>query len=1189
MTALAIEALEAGLALRVAAIREEVHPRLLARGEVRARAESLHKAEGVGDPYDVWADLLARRIAVLWVLKSLYVRVLEDRGLIRPPRIATEESRELFRHLAESLGASAYLRWVYRDLAQDPGGLPDLFGPQPAEVTTPGDKVSEDLLTFWRDVDPDSGERRWSFARGFDTRLIGDLYERLDPVVRDKYALCQTPRFVEAFVLDRTLDPALADFGVNDTRILDPACGSGHFLVGAFERLAKAWREKDKKLSGTEIARRCLEQVVGIDLNDYACALSRLRLLLAAFELANVERLEQATSFAPQVFCTDALLQHEREESKETQGELFESGGPSRAAVLGPTETGRRLKEVLAKKFRVVVGNPPYITLRDEAKKAYLKEKVGGKPRYASAYKQFSLVNPFTERAFQLLVEDGFLGLFNGNAFMKRDFGKVLITEILAKEDLTQIINLAGAYFGPGYGTPTVLIFARHRKPQGSMVRAVLAKKGEQDRPQDPEQGACWSTIARHADEIGYEDEYISVAHLPRAIASKHPWSLGGGGATGLKLLLEERASAVLGDQIEALGRTAHTGLDAAYLADARTAKRHGLAIPHIAQLVTGDAVREWSLSTPLTVAFPYDANLQVAQEDRSLPVFRWLWPYRSMMWERREPNGTHREIGFTWHQFSRFHPERYRGQGIALAFVSTHNQFVRDPGDKVFNRSGPVIKLGVDATDEDYLGLLGLLNSSTLGFWMRQVFHCKGAQGAGEGIKSEAWEQFYEYDGTKMKKAPLVATDDERLVMYARELDKLGRQQAESAEHVVSSPDWKTAAELGTRLNTLAAERRGRLAQMVALQEELDWHIYECFGLVPRGKSATADLKDVEPLQLGHRPFEIAMARRQAADQLKTSWFERHGSTPTTEVPASYSAKTRRRLEVRLTILSEQKDIALLEQPEYKRRWQQPDFAKETARALETFLVDKVEEWLRARGTPAPVTVARLARALESDPLVQASAEVLVGRQDFDLVQLLSRLIAQEAVPSNKFHVYSQAGLKKRAAWERTWDLQRAEDRGEEVGKIGVPPKYSTKDFQRATYWRMRGRLDVPKERFLGYLEAPTPQGEARYGWAGWDVRQRAQVFAALDEEQEDREAPLDHRCGVLQGLWAALPDLERDHPAAAGEYRALAQSACNQTACPCPVLDSWLRLQAGALPVPLPSASSEAEDEVEVEEDDA
>ena len=72
----------------------------------------------------------------------------------------------------------------------------------------------------------------------------------------------------------------------------------------------------------------------------------------------------------------------------------------------------------------------------------------------------------------------------------------------------------------------------------------------------------------------------------------------------------------------------------------------------------------------------------------------------------------------------------RYRTPlSIAFAFVATHNHFVLDRGGKVFKQSAPIIKLPADATEDDHLALLGLLNSSTACFWMKQVIHDKGAR----------------------------------------------------------------------------------------------------------------------------------------------------------------------------------------------------------------------------------------------------------------------------------------------------------------------------------------------------------------------------------------------------------------------------------------------------------------------------
>ena len=75
----------------------------------------------------------------------------------------------------------------------------------------------------------------------------------------------------------------------------------------------------------------------------------------------------------------------------------------------------------------------------------------------------------------------------------------------------------------------------------------------------------------------------------------------------------------------------------------------------------------------------------------------------------------------------------------------------------------------------------------------------------------------------------------------------------------------------------------------MVALQEEIDWLCYRLYGLVEPDRGEDESHYDLPGLKLGERPFEIAMARQMAAGELQTSWFERHGSTPITEIPGHW------------------------------------------------------------------------------------------------------------------------------------------------------------------------------------------------------------------------------------------------------------------------------------------------------------
>jgi hypothetical protein len=117
---------------------------------------------------------------------------------------------------------------------------------------------------------------------------------------------------------------------------------------------------------------------------------------------------------------------------------------------------------------------------------------------------------------------------------------------------------------------------------------------------------------------------------------------------------------------------------------------------------------------------------------------------------------------------------------------------------------------------------------------------------------------------------------------------------------------------------------------------------------------------------------------------------------------------------------------------------------------------------------------------------------------------------------------------------WEQVWDAQLSEDRGKDVGAIPVPPKYAQVDFRSAIYWRHRGKLDVPKERFVLVPNAergadPSPV----VGWAGWDERDLARAIAGrLMELREHEAAGVERVTSLLAGVLELLPPMHRRHP---------------------------------------------------------
>lgn len=526
-----------------------------------------------------------------------------------------------------------------------------------------------------------------------------------------------------------------------------------------------------------------------------------------------------------------------------------------------------------------------------------------------------------------------------------------------------------------------------------------------------------------------------------------------------------------------------------------------------------GEVVRDWDIHYEEDALVPFDHEQSPVDLDSISEWGRHLWTVRCVLGSTRGFEGKTRiEAGESWWTWYRWVPERYTTPlSITFAFVATHNHFVLDRGGKVFNRSAPVIKLPERASEDDHLALLGVLNSSAACFWLKQVCHNKGSTVDTHGARQTtvAWENFYEFTGTKLQEFPL---PPELPLEFGRALDGLARRLA------AVEPSAVCAAGVPTRdrLDAARAEHERVRGRMIALQEELDWDVYRRYGLLTDQEAADlrADPEGVPALRLGERAFEIVLARQCAAGDAETQWFARHGSTPVTEIPAHWPEPYRQVVQRRVETIERRRDIALIERPECKRRWSAEPWEKKEAAALRAWLLDRCERrelWFAPDDMgveqPRPMTVSRLADRLREDGEFVSVARLHAG-EDADLASVVAEITCAEHVPFLAAWRHKETGLRKRAQWEDTWDLQRQEDATGERLDIPVPPKYTSADFRQQSYWSNRGKLDVPKERFISYPQAsPDGDGSLLLGWAGWDHRQQAHALMTIIEDRTTRD----------------------------------------------------------------------------------
>jgi len=977
----------------VTELSEDLLARSMATAEIDAGLleayTQIEKGGRTADAFEVWREDYLDQVAVAWVLSCVFVRFMEDNQLIDECWLAgkgdrrkqAEDTHELYfrEHPRES--DREYFEHVFHEVGKIPA-CRDLFaeGKTPLWAVGPSGDAAMTLLDFWREIDTDNGQLKRTFdVEAGDTRFLGDLYQDLSERARKKYALLQTPVFVEEFILDRTLDPAIDEFGLDEVRMIDPTCGSGHFLLGGFARLFDLWIKRED--NDIVAAQKALNGVWGVDINPFAVAIARFRLIVAALQACDIKSLKKAPAWNIHLATGDSLLfgnRWDREGKKRVEQQFFATDDENWAPEIYACEDKDAISEVLGQQYHAVVGNPPYITVKDKGlNQAY-------RTRYMSCHRAYSLGVPFTERFFDLSRASsdkccGFVGMITANSFMKRVFGTKLIEEFLPSVDLTHVVDTSGAFI-TGHTTSTVILFGRNRLPTSETIRAVLGILGEPAPPTNPADGLVWNAIVSQIDTSDTTSEFISTSDIPRSTFASHPWSIGGGGAAELEEALRESGKSSLNALVNEIGFSAVTREDDVFIIPSAVSLRHGITTEQTRPIVTGDGVRDWALSNPPHGLFPYDQKSLKTNGSESL--LRFLWRWRTQLRVRVAYGLTQLERGNAWFEYSMLFRERFSPKfRIAFAEIATHNHFVLDDKGTVFTQAAPIITLPADATEDEHFSLLGILNSSTICFWAKQVMPCKGLGGQGGGIKTEHWFRAYVFGGTLLKKCP-IPNEYEQVVPLARRLHDCAHAAEEYSPHrIVDAPP---SSNLGERFGA-SRERYEQLhRQMVALQEELDWAVYALFGMCEKTTASEKALKS--GLHPEARPVEQLLQMRSAEGE-KTIFYDVHSyrgtGIHTPQVAEEYGSVTAQRLE----IIKETPELRLIEQPDFKRRWQVEPWELQQQRALRGWLLGRLESptyWSDATDEASRLqSVSELSDKASGDQGFLQVAAIYRGRDD--------------------------------------------------------------------------------------------------------------------------------------------------------------------------------------------------------------
>ncbi|MFO3796580.1 MAG: Eco57I restriction-modification methylase domain-containing protein, partial [Anaerolineales bacterium] len=241
----------------------------------------------------------------------------------------------------------------------------------------------------------------------------------LKPELAHSGGVVATPEYIVSEIVHQTLGPLLIN-GVPDAlSILDPAIGSGVFLLNAYTQLLEAAESPDHRLDLSQRGKLAKEHLFGIDIDSSAVEVATLSLQLAILSDAEVD-VNSARGVLPNL---DRNLITGNAVVRENFDKLVPIAAKDilRRSAVSPLNLKSALGEKYPRRgFDVVIGNPPYVRIQELAK--YMPDQLAYMQDTRSGYEapqanNFDMYLIFMERALSLLTANGRLGLIVPNRF----------------------------------------------------------------------------------------------------------------------------------------------------------------------------------------------------------------------------------------------------------------------------------------------------------------------------------------------------------------------------------------------------------------------------------------------------------------------------------------------------------------------------------------------------------------------------------------------------------------------------------------------------------------------------------------------------------------------------------------------------------------------------------------------------
>jgi len=252
-------------------------------------------------------------------------------------------------------------------------------------------------------------------------------------------------------------------------KILDPACGTGRFLISITTILYQLIKILNHSDSDFKIKRSIIENnIFGVDLDSEAVNLCKLRLIKWCY---NGNLPQKDNIIKDNINIGNFLIDFYLNQKKQTQ--LISNNKNSNIKNFKSPSNFKNSTN----KFDIILGNPPYI--ENKKMKSSLHKQIL-KKYYKTAYKLYDLSILFIERAYQLLEKGGYCLYIITNKFLSADYGLKIRKFLLNHTKILEIIDISSLKVFEKASTYPIIISFQKTKVKIDSKHAILIKNSNE-------------------------------------------------------------------------------------------------------------------------------------------------------------------------------------------------------------------------------------------------------------------------------------------------------------------------------------------------------------------------------------------------------------------------------------------------------------------------------------------------------------------------------------------------------------------------------------------------------------------------------------------------------------------------------------------------------------------------------------